>query len=201
MTSLPHAQRPVSRKPAGEAGEPAGEPSGGAVADPADAAALVHAHQGMVWRYLRLCGADPHEADDLMQDTFVAFLTGSRLLAELASPEGFLRGIARHLLLAARRRSRCAPPTADWLAAVDHLAAADPHAFADERLPALQACLERLAPRARQALAWHHVEGMPRREVAARLELGDEGAKSLLERTRELLRDCVARRLTSESPR
>lgn len=194
MTSLPQTPRPVPR-------EPAREPAAAAAVDPADSAALVHAHQGMVWRYLRLCGADPHEADDLLQDTFVTFLAGSRPAAELASPAGFLRGIARHLLLAARRRARRAPPTADWLAAVDHLAAADPFAFADERLPALQACLERLSKRARQALEWHHVEGMPRREVAARLELGDEGAKSLLERTRDLLRDCVARRLTSESPR
>ena len=194
MTSLPHVQRPVSR-------EPAGEPAVGAVVEPADPAAVVHAHQGMVWRYLRLCGADPHEADDLLQDTFVAFLTGSRPAAELATPAGFLRGIARHLLLAARRRARRAPPAADGLAAVDHLADVDPHAFADERLPALQACLEGLSVRARHALEWHHVEGLPRREVAARLELGDEGAKSLLERTRGLLRDCVARRLASESPR
>jgi DNA-directed RNA polymerase specialized sigma24 family protein len=66
-------------------------------------------------------------------------------------------------------------------------------------LPALQDCLGRLSDRARQALEWHHVEGVPRREVGARLGVGDEGAKSLLERTRDLLRDCVRRRLGLES--
>lgn len=164
-----------------------------------DLATLIRTHQGMVWRYLRLCGADVHEADDLLQDTFLAFFTRHSQSDELACPAAFLRGIARHLLLASRRRARRAPPTADWLAAVDQLAAADPHAFLDTRLPALQDCLGRLSDRARQALEWHHVEGVPRREVGARLGLGDEGAKSLLERTRDLLRDCVRRRLGLES--
>lgn len=188
MTSLPKAQRPAPVEPRLFSSQ--GE---------LDTASLIRAHQSMVWRYLRLCGADPHEADDLLQDTFVAFVTRAERSAEPVVPAAFLRGIARHLLLAARRRARRAPPTTDWLAAVDHLAATDSHAFADDRLPALQECLGRLAGRSRQALEWHHVDGLPRREVAARLGIGDEGAKSLLERTRELLRDCVERRLSLES--
>ena len=34
---------------------------------------LIAAHQRPLWRYLRLLGAERHEADDLVQDTFVAF--------------------------------------------------------------------------------------------------------------------------------
>jgi hypothetical protein len=49
---------------------PAGPPTTPAAPAVAELAALIGTHQHMVWRYLRLLGADPHEADDLMQDTF-----------------------------------------------------------------------------------------------------------------------------------
>lgn len=163
-----------------------------------DLAATIVAHQHRIWRYLRLLGADPDEADDLLQETFVVFATSPRP-DPLRSPPAWLCGIARHLLLAHRKKQRRAPPEADWLDAVDRLTATEPWSFADERLPALRDCLKRLTTRARQALEWHHQDGLPRREVAARLGLGEEGAKSLLERSRDLLRDCVQRRLITES--
>jgi len=161
---------------------------------------LIETHQRPLWRYLRLLGADAHEADDLVQDTFVVFASRSSEAAH-AAPAGFLRGIAKNLLLAARRRDRRRPPADDWAAAVDQLAVAREDAFADHQLDALRDCLQRLPERARQAVQWHHVEGLSRRDTAARLGLGEEGTKSLLQRARELLRDCIERRRRTEENR
>ncbi|MBL8735102.1 MAG: sigma-70 family RNA polymerase sigma factor [Planctomycetes bacterium] len=162
--------------------------------------ALLAEHQRPLWRYLRLLGADPDEADDLLQDTFVAFATraGER---PLAAPGAFLRGIARNLLLTARRKSRRRPPTDDWASAVDQLAEQHGDAFADTQVEALRDCLQRLPERARQAVQWHHVEGLSRRDTATRLGLGDEGTKSLLQRARRLLRDCLERHDRKEQNR
>ena len=38
-----------------------------------DLAELVREHQADVWRYLRYLGADGHDADDLTQETFLAW--------------------------------------------------------------------------------------------------------------------------------
>ena len=160
--------------------------------------ALIEAQQRPLWRYLRLLGADAHEADDLMQDTFVQFASTKR--DNLQSPVAFLRGIARNLLLAARRRQRRDVPNAHWLHAVEELAAAEPHAFEDARIDALRACIERLQGRARQAIELHHVEGLSRQQTAAQLGIGDEGVKSLLSRTRDLLRQCVEQRTETVEP-
>lgn len=160
--------------------------------------ALIEAQQRPLWRYLRLLGADAHEADDLMQDTFVQFASTKR--DNLQSPIAFLRGIARNLLLAARRRQQRDVPNAHWLHAVEELAAAEPQAFEDARIDALRACIERLQGRARQAIELHHVEGLSRQQTAAQLGIGDEGVKSLLSRTREVLRQCVEQRTETLEP-
>lgn len=158
-------------------------------------AALIDQHQRALWRYLRLLGADPHEADDLMQDALVRFARGQRDGEVVHAPAAFLRGIARNLLLAARRRARLRPPAVAWLDAVDRLWQREPEAFGEARLEALRDCIPRLPERARRAIEWHHLEGLSRRATAARLGVGDEGAKSLLDRARVLLRQCIERRL------
>jgi RNA polymerase sigma-70 factor (ECF subfamily) len=171
-----------------------------ASADDGSLATLVRVHQHMVWRYLRLLGASATEADDLMQDTLVRFASGQRRGEVLRDVAAFLRGVARNLLLAARRRSRRSAPAAAYCDAVDALATAEPDAFADARLEALRHCLQRLPDRARTAIQLHHLDGLSRRDVAQRLGLGDEGAKSLLSRARELLRQCVDRHRHTEEP-
>jgi RNA polymerase sigma-70 factor, ECF subfamily len=182
---------PVTEPPHAAPSEPPGPPGAAWNLQLAD---WIRTHQHMVWRYLRLLGADPHEADDLMQDTFVCFARGQQRGELLHSPPAFLRGIARNLLFAARRRSRRQVPTQAYGDALDALAGADPEAFADHRIDALRQCLQQLPERARQAIELHHVDGLSRRDLAARLGLGDEGAKSLLSRARDLLRQCVDRR-------
>lgn len=154
---------------------------------------LVVSYQAPVWRYLRLLGAEANEADDLMQETFVCVAARLRDGEVLQAPAAFLRGIARNLLLGARRRERRSPPTISWLDAVDEFVVAEPAAIEDDRVDALRLCMQRLQGRAQQAVQWHHLDGVPREEVAVRLGLGINGLKSLLTRARESLRECVER--------
>ncbi|MCR9247354.1 MAG: sigma-70 family RNA polymerase sigma factor [bacterium] len=174
---------------------------------PVDLAALVRRHQAPIWRYLRLLGADAHEADDLMQETFVLAArrlgggegggtSGARELVR--RPAAFLRGVARNLLLGARRRRRSRPLEVSWCDAVDEFVSESPGAIEDERIDSLRACMKQLRGRSRDALEWHHVEGFESAEIARRLELGTNGLKSLLSRARQALRECVRQREEQE---
>ena len=171
------------------------EPVATDAADPgsADLAALVARHQAMVWRYLRLLGADAHEADDLMQDAFVRVAEALQAGERLRDAGAYARGVARNLLLAARRRARRRPLPVDWLDAVDRYVAERPAALEADRLDTLRRCVERLRGRARDAVRWRHFDGLSERETGARLGLGLEGVRSLLKRTRAVLRRCVDR--------
>jgi RNA polymerase sigma-70 factor (ECF subfamily) len=183
---MPIVEQPDSKVRA--TNPPAGDRAAHGLAD------LVHQHQRMVWRYLRLLGADPHEADDLMQDTFVRVAEGCRRGELLQSPAAFLRGVARNLLLTARRRTRTSSPAGEWADAVDRLIEQQPGALDDDRIEALRTCITRLQGRMRQAVEWHHKEGVSCEEAAARLGLGLDGIKSLLRRARKALRECIEQR-------
>jgi RNA polymerase sigma factor (sigma-70 family) len=58
-------------------------------------------------------------------------------------------------------------------------------------LDALGECLEKLEGRAKQVVDLHYREQHGRAEIAARLEMTADGVKSLLRRTRDVLRQCV----------
>lgn len=172
-----------------------------------DLATLVRRHQAPIWRYLRLLGADMHEADDLMQETFVlaarrlggAEGDGAPEARELVRhPAAFLRGVARNLLLGARRRRRSRPLAVSWCDAVDEFVSESPSAIDNERIDFLRACMKQLRGRARQAIEWHHVDGLESVEIGRRLELGPNGLKSLLGRARQALRSCVRQREEQE---
>jgi DNA-directed RNA polymerase specialized sigma24 family protein len=158
--------------------------------------ALVARHLAGVWRYLRMHGASPDEADDLAQDAFVIALRKDAAALEPAATAAFLRRTARFLFLRARRDRRDAVELAD---AVDELWARD---CADDDgealLAALAACLRELHGRAREAI--ERCYGVGTESEAARaaactaLGLQPNGLKTLLQRARQSLRACIERR-------
>jgi RNA polymerase sigma-70 factor (ECF subfamily) len=156
-------------------------------------AALVAAHQAGVWRYLRFLGADPITADDLTQDTFVAVWGKPLVRFGHAGACAYLRRTARNLWLKSRAR-RAAP-------AVDSATAELAYEWfrrddgGEATLAALRACLEVLTPAARRALDLRYVERLERTAIALRLELSEDGVKSLLQRSYARLRACIERRL------
>lgn len=170
-----------------------------AVSDPPqqafDLARLVQEHQADVWRYLRFLGASREDADDLMQETFLA--VGRTPLEERSRGEtaGYLRTAARNQLLMLRRRQGRQVGAINLAAAEEVWAAATTDGGFNEFLEALDECRQSLAGRAREAIEAFYRDDKTRDQLAAEFEMSVDGVKSLLRRTRTALRDCIERRL------
>jgi len=176
----------------------AAPPTGGAAADVAahDAAneALVRRHVRGVWRFLRLLGCSPDEADDLTQEVFLVALrkgTGDRDAREVAA---FLRNTARHLFLRSRRlRGRRAEQQARLAEQLFGQACGEDGG--DRRVEALRGCVEQLAERSRALVRMFYGEERSRAEVAAVLGIKETGVKTALQRVRQSLRECLQKAL------
>lgn len=161
---------------------------------------FVEQHLQSVWRYLRMHGAGPHEADDLAQEAFVTALQKGALNLDPLAAQVFLRRAARFAFLHHLRDRRRDPELAD---AVDDLW--DKEATEDggeQLLRDLHGCIDKLEGRAQQAIRWSYGIGVEaadsrgfgsREDVAKRMDLQPNGLKTLLQRTRQLLRTCIER--------
>jgi RNA polymerase sigma-70 factor (ECF subfamily) len=162
----------------------------------AEMAALVRAHQAGVWRYVRFLGCDPTEADDLVQETFLAVLREEFEIRSPAETAAYLRTVARNRLLMARRKQRTIPPAVDLEAAEAVWARVAREDGLGDYLAALGDCLEvAVSPRVRRALELQYRDRASRAEIAAALDLAVEGVKTLLRRARIALRNCVERKI------
>lgn len=166
----------------------------------ATAEALVQRHLRTVWRYLRTLGAPPDIADDLAQEAFVVALRRGAAELAPAATGAFLRRTARFLFLHhLRDQHRDAAHLADFADAVDAVfAQEDADGGSDEHLERLRACVNGLPPRARRAVELCYGLGADsessRAAAAAELGLQPNGLKTLLQRLRQTLRDCIERR-------
>lgn len=147
-----------------------------------------------LWRFLRLLGCSPDEADDLTQEAFLVALrkgTGDRDEHEVAA---FLRATARHLFLRSRRlHGRRAERHAALVEDVFARTCGGDGDGGDARLDALRACVEQLAGRSRSLIRLFYGEQRSRAEVAAALGIRETGVKTALQRVRHSLRECLQR--------
>lgn len=182
-------------------GHPEATPTAAAISIPAAAPSPAAAHlpgqaeRRLLWRYLRALGADANEADDLTQE---ALLVASQA-AQAHDPDdpppraAFLRGVARNLWLRSRRfwhrrRER------EIAVAVDELwDATVGQDDGGELVARLRECLDGLQPRVRKALDLHYHDGLGWRAVAADLAMKQNGLKTLVQRARQALRQCLER--------
>ena len=156
---------------------------------------LIETHQAGVWRYLRALGCDDAQADDLTQDTFLRVLQQPFQDYSKAATAAYLRRAAYHLFISAHRRAGRMVVT-DELEAIDHawarLAAEE---NGEEMLESLRECLQQLTERARMALEMRFRDDKSRAEIAARLSLSEDGAKNLMQRAKDRLRECMDKKL------
>ena len=158
-------------------------------------AGLVRAHQADVWRYSRFLGCSESEAEDLVQETFLAVLRSQFEVRSPAETAAYLRTVARNCLMMLRRKQRAGPPTVDVEAAEAVWARRVGEDGFDSYLTALRECLDAaVTPRVRRALELQYCDQASRAEIAAVLEMATEGVKTLLRRARSALRDCVERK-------
>lgn len=160
-------------------------------------AELIRRFQTGIWRYLRYLGADPMEADDLVQETFLAVLRGKFEHRDDRQTSAYLRKVARNQLLQVRRRQGNELCTVELVAAESVWASAAPDDGLENYLSALRDCLQNVTDRARQAIELVYRDRCQRIEAADQLNMKPEGIKTLLRRTRATLRACVERKVKS----
>ena len=102
----------------------------------------------------------------------------------------YLRAVARNLFLMSLRRAK-RQAIVQNLEVIEEVwqqyAADDGEAYRE----AMRDCVETLTGRAREAIDLFYRDQRSRVEIARELEMTEDGVKSLLRRTREILRKCV----------
>jgi RNA polymerase sigma-70 factor (ECF subfamily) len=160
-----------------------------------DPARLIETYQAGVWRYLRALGCEAALAEDLTQDTFLAVLQRPFQEVNPAATSSYLRKTALNMLISYQRRAGRVRAVEDveqldrtwsrWAGDDDGEAALD-H---------LRDCLQRLTDRARQALEMRFRGEHSRSEIAEVLQITEHGAKNLMQRAKQQLRDCIDNKL------
>ena len=122
-------------------------------------------------RLLRHKGRTGDEADDLIQEAFLR-LQQYRQAKAVQQPEAFLVRIVQNLSIDAIRRDRRRGEHLAADVAIGHLI--DPHPSPDEvlagrqRLQQLRIGLDQLAPRTREIVILHRIEGYSQTQIAKR---------------------------------
>ena len=125
-----------------------------------DLEALIRQHQAQIWQYLRYLGANPAEADDLTQETFLALIRASYEDRGEAAFQAFLRKIARNQLLMLRRRNGRELDTVQLELAETVWSRAISSDGLGSFLDQLERCRQKLEGRARQAIDWFYHDGL-----------------------------------------
>jgi len=158
---------------------------------------LIKTHQAGLWRYLRMLGCDASTADDLAQETFLKVLRRESFTQyNDAATASYLRRTAHNLLVSLHRRggSRRTTVTSDPLDEIwDRWAGQD--LSGDFALDCLRECMQALTPRAQLALKMRFADESSRTDIAQTLDITEHGARNLMQRAKQQLRDCVQQRL------
>lgn len=159
---------------------------------------LIRRHQVGIWRYLRMLGCDESLADDLTQETLVKVICQESFnqWSEVATA-AYLRRTARNLLITYHRKGGRIKTvvTSDPLDEVwDRWAGRD--LSGNEGVDCLKLCLASLTDRARLALRLRFAENASRAEIADKLQISEHGARNLMQRAKQQLRDCIELKLS-----
>lgn len=159
-----------------------------------DPALLVQTHQVGVWRYLRSLGCDSHEAEDLTQDTFLKVLEKPFQEMGEAAARSYLLRVAKHQLIDRRRREGRSIAVEN-IEQIDEFwnrqAATSGQDNQRDLVDTLRDCLEGLTSRAQKALRMRFEDHCTREQIAEALGIGPHGAKNLMQRAKQQLKQCL----------
>ncbi len=160
-------------------------------------AELIARHQHGVWRYLRMLGCDPSTADDLTQETFLRVLRRDSFVQHNeAATSSYLRRTAYNLLVSMHRkqgRVQTVVESAVLDEVWDRWAGKD--LTGDFAVEALRNCFSTLTERAQTALNMRFASQASRMEIGKALQITDHGARNLMQRAKQQLRQCVEEKL------
>lgn len=164
---------------------------------------LVRTHQAELVRYVRFLGAKTNDAEDIVQDAFLAaFRDGVPQTAGGRAEAAWMRGIARNLFLVHCRRVSLSKVSVNS-GSIEHAEATWQQEFLRDGdgfdyVEALRDCLQNIPEKQRNALNLRYTEKQSRTEMARVLQLTEDGVKAMLRRIREALASCIRKRLNLE---
>jgi RNA polymerase sigma factor (sigma-70 family) len=151
-------------------------------------------YEGALTRYLSRRRNRTHDIEDLRNDIYIRVLESAQT-ARPSVPKAFLFITARNLLVDRTRHDR--------IVAIDQLedlelpnvlvddVSAERHASGRQQLARLAKLFDRLPRRCREVLWMRKVEGLPQKDVAARLGLADATVEKHLYRALKTLTDAL----------
>ena len=165
------------------------------MSDAARIAQLVVKHRHGLLAYLYGVLPDAHVAEDLFQEVCVVAVQKAAEFQDGTNFVAWARTIARNKLREhLRRRAGVAVDDAFFDGLETAFDDARAGFDADVRKDALRRCLGEIQDRARQMLLWRYEEGLTAASIADRTGQSRAGVNSLLQRVREILRECVQRK-------
>jgi len=161
--------------------------------------ALVQRHRGPVFNFILRSTGNPARAEDLLQETWLKVIRGSREYEPKARFTTWLYTIARNLCVDSARRESFrevvpleapqrdgAPPMAEWLA--DGRPAPDQAAHHARLRPLLEQALMSLPKEQREVFVLREYSGVPFKEIASVVGMSENTVKSRMRYALEGLR-------------
>lgn len=145
--------------------------------------ALYAEHHGWLQAWLRRRTGDAFSAADLAQDTFVGVIRAGAA-SEIREPRPFLVTIARRLMAHRNRRRLLEASYLEMLAALPEEVAPPPEARlqAIEALQQVDAALDGLPAKVKEAFLLAHLEELSYAQIAERLRVSASSVKQYLTR-------------------
>jgi RNA polymerase sigma-70 factor (ECF subfamily) len=138
--------------------------------------------------FVRRRVADVASAEDIVQDVFLKVHTHIGTLSDTTKLQSWLYQLARNAIVDHYRRTRVMVEVPDELPA---FAQEDENDAVARLTPAVQAMVAALPAIYREALRLTEYEGLTQRELAERLGISVSGAKSRVQRARQMLRQML----------
>jgi RNA polymerase sigma-70 factor (ECF subfamily) len=162
---------------------------------------LLSAHERGLIAYVHALVPASCDAEDVLQECRVV-LWRQYAAAKFEPGTNFAawaRKIALHQILNYRRTQKRRPWSALDQAFIESVAAELDHQSAHQeiRAEALRQCLRKLPHSQIQAIAWRYYDDCPIHEIAQRTNRTEAAVYRLLSRIRQILNDCVTRRLAA----
>ena len=171
--------------------------------DPEGFSQLVHIHHRELTIYARALTRDLNTAREVVQDAFVVAYEKIGTFDVTRDFAAWMRGIVRNKWREWLRRNRRPTMPEPELAAIDAAVAswqASRAAGRSDVLDALEQCLDRLPDNLRDTVTACYYTGQTGDEAASSLGISPAAARKRLQRARDLLRDCIDQKLTSQNP-
>lgn len=156
----------------------------------------ITACQSRLYAYILSLTGDREQARDVLQECNLVMWSKADQFEPGTNFMAWAFQIARYQVMAARQKTARDKLVFDD-AVLERMADIfDEDDQFDERQAALGQCIEQIAPNHRELLNIRYTDGLPVKEIAARLDKTANAVAKVLHRTRIALMDCIERKMS-----